>query len=98
MGRSRVWPYRIEWVVAGQRWSHTEWRVRPCQGCPGMGRPTDVNLAKEVRAVVDSFRPGGSNYRDGQAVPTILSARVVDQRTGDVAATWQDAALATPAL
>jgi hypothetical protein len=84
MRRSRVWASRVEWTVAGQYWTHTEWDSKRA------GRATDANLARFVRETVDSFKPGGVNARSGEVggVPQVLVARVVSQCSGKVLATY----------
>lgn len=91
MGRSRMWSIRIEWTVAGQCWTHTEWDSKHC------GRATNANLARFVREMVDSFKVGGANARTGAllGVPVVLAARVVSQRSGKVLATYSADRLAS---
>lgn len=92
MARDRMWTYRVEMTVAGQRWTHSEWRVRSTRLTGrGHGKPTDANLACYVADMVASHLPGGANERCGRdlGIPDVRTARIIDQRTGEVVATYQ---------
>lgn len=84
MGRSRAWASRVEWTVAGQYWTHSEWVGKL------YGRATDANLSRHVAAMVACYLPGGIMANQGRelGVPRVLAARVVSQRTGKVLATY----------
>lgn len=68
-----------------------EWRVRAVGQRRGMGRPTDANLAKEMKALNASMEPGGTNAHLAGDRHKVRRARIVDTRTGDVVATWEEA-------
>ena len=94
MGGSRLVRYRIE-VDVGHGRSDTggEWRTRSRYGAPGYGAPTNQNLAKWVKGMEQSARPGGVNAHLSKPHEPywINSARIVDQLTGRTVATYRGA-------
>lgn len=70
--------YRIEFrsdaVMTNQAWYRD------------YGRPTDANLARFVKGLVESTKPGGVNSHLGQLY--ITAAQVVRQATGEIVAVY----------
>lgn len=62
---------------------------------PGYGRPTAANLTHYVAIFNASTEPGGVNAH--LSGTRITAARIVDQRTGEVVATWYAAPIAIAA-
>ncbi len=81
MGRSRKVTYGVHYVVDRAMWTPGEWRATSKVNAPGYGRPTDENLKKHCMFVEASSLPGGCN--DHLGVTKILSAYIVDYRTGE---------------
>lgn len=79
MGTSSTPTYRVE-MSAGPKFHYTPaaWRIA------GMGVPKDDNLKRYVETFERSTYPGGGNAHLG--VTTIITAKIVNQRTGDIVA------------
>ena len=88
MGKTRTFPFRLEFrCVSGHYYTPQEWRVRSHRLYgPGFGAPTTPNIDKWVTGFEDSMKKGGANAHLG--LDQVTFAQVVDQRTGDVVATW----------
>lgn len=87
MGRSITPRYRVEFQAHHCLISHSIWQVKTNNvGIPGNGKPTDKNLARYIRELEDSTKTGGVNAHLGPML--ILSARIVDQFTDEVKASY----------
>jgi len=53
------------------------------------GKPSEINIGKFVKAHNDSLEPDGVNSHVGRRY-AIYGGSVVDQRTGETVATWED--------
>lgn len=88
MGRSTTPKYRIEFTTTRPGcWCTPQfWDVRGRNGCPGNGLPTTQNIEKWVQALEESCQPGKPNAHVGPL--QIKTARIVNQFTGEVVASW----------
>lgn len=82
MGKSVTPKYRVEYK--DQEGKHiSDWMVKE------KGKPTEENLDKWLMDLNKSFLTGGVNEHISESlgfVPAALSAKIVEQRTGDVKA------------
>jgi hypothetical protein len=97
MGQSIAVTYTVELVTrgeSGRRFLCTpaEWRVKARNRVPGYGRPTVANLENYISTFEGSTQAGGCNAHLG--AQKVVSAKIVDQRTKGVVASY---ALPTPA-
>jgi hypothetical protein len=87
MSNTRYIKYVIHYTVKdGSYWTPHEWYARKRNQRPGDGKPTEENIAKHCRHMEASTLPGGVNAHIGKT--KMLSAYIVDQRTGSVVAQW----------
>jgi hypothetical protein len=86
MGRITTPKYRVEARFADNTGTTCAWRVRDNYG-RGKGNPTAENLAKWVGALECSTLPGGCNSHLDPIV--VFSAKIIEQRTGHVMATYR---------
>lgn len=84
MSSTRTPAYRLELTTAGTYVTPMEWRTRATARVPAHGPTTDEALAMHI----DFITAPGFGLDD----VTILSARIVDQRTSQVVATYERAA------
>lgn len=84
MGRSRLIPYIVHYITNVGFITPGEYRTSPKFD----GRPSTAGLAKHVAMLNESLRPGGVNYYPSHHGQQVISAALVNQRTGDVIATW----------
>lgn len=63
------------------------WRTRRDGQIPGYGKPNEANLAHWVEMHNRSLEPGGCNEHVGRGARAV-SAKIVDQDTGSVVATY----------
>jgi hypothetical protein len=89
MGTSRTVRFTVHYSVDHGVWTPGEWRMRPRFNgqAPAHGQATPENLKKHVEHVEASTQPGGVNAHIG--VTKILSARIVDNFTGETLATYK---------
>lgn len=89
MGKSVMVRYRIEIVCSGTvTYTPMEWRTKTTRLYgSGFGKPTTKNIATWVGNFESSHLPNGVNSHLGPV--TILSAKIIDQSTGEIVATWQ---------
>lgn len=87
MGKTRSIRFIVQYTVGRGFWTPSEWRVRARGVVPGMGRPTLVNLKKQVTLAEASTQPGGVNAHLG--ITKITSAKIIDQDSGETLATYQ---------
>jgi hypothetical protein len=80
MSSSRLVPFVVEMTLAKGHATPVEWRTKV------QGKPNNENLAKDIAFFEASCRPGGVNAHLGETVVT--SARIIDQKTGAVRATY----------
>ena len=89
MGRSVTPKYAVE----VQGCTSAAWRVKEQYGIPGYGSPTAENLAKYVKAYIESLQPGGVNQHVSNAlgyVPIPTHARIVlNDGSRTVLAEWE---------
>ena len=88
MGKIVKPKYRVEMTGV----TPAAWRVKGYGQVPGYGKPTDANLEKFVHGYAKSLEIGGVNEHVSKAlghVPYPTSARIVDQDTGAVVASWK---------
>ena len=86
MGKSTTWPYRLEIkCVSRKHYTPMEWRCRMSRFAPGFGMPTAANIDKWVTVFEESMRTGPNKHL---GLDQVVTAQIVDQRTGDVVATW----------
>ena len=86
MGTSRLIPYVMIVTTDNGHWTNSEWRMRAQGRVPAHGKATTENLKKHCLFVEESTHPGGCNAHLG--VTHILTARIKDQRTGEILATY----------
>lgn len=86
MGRSRLIPYTVEVTTDKGLWTPSEWRTRRDGQIPADGKPTTENLKNWAMGYEKSTHPSGCNSHLG--VTHILTARIRDQRTGEILATY----------
>jgi len=89
MSRDRAIRYVCHVVIdqPGRAWTPSEWRTRPQGQIQADGKPTTENLRKHCEHYERSTQPGGCNSHLGAT--QILSARIVDQNTGETVASYQ---------
>lgn len=87
MSQTREILFVVSYQVDRGSWTPGEWRVRARRSVPGMGTPNAVNLKAHVAFVEASTQPGGVNAHLGAT--KILSAKIVDQWSGETVATFQ---------
>lgn len=92
MGRDRVIRYCIHYKIdaPGVTWTPGEWRERSRGQVPAHGAPTTENIRKHCEMYEASTWPGACNSHLGAT--QILSARIVDQTTGETVAAYQKGA------
>ncbi len=84
MGRTVTPKYRVEMIETGVMPTKMAWK----------GRATDEALRKYVFAYADSLKAGGVNEHVAKAlgfVPFPQEAKIVNQFTNEVVATWKAA-------
>lgn len=90
MGRSYTPKYRLE-IKDNVGWHWLNWLPRGQYGIKGHGAPSEVNLEKYVRSYAKSLEIGGVNEHVSLAlgyVPYPTAARIVNQETNEVVASW----------
>jgi hypothetical protein len=86
MGHSRLIPFVVEVTTDRGHWTPSEWRMRKRGLIPADGKATTENLKKYALGYEASTSPGGVNSHIG--LTHILTARIKDQRTGEILATY----------
>lgn len=88
MGKTRMFTYRLEIrCVSRNIYTPMEWRVKGSRlSGPGYGKATIENLDKWVTAFEESMVSGPNKHL---GIDQVVSAWVVDQRTGEVVAEWR---------
>jgi len=87
MGKTRTPAFRLEFkCISGKIYTPQEWRVRSHRLYgPGYGTPTVENIKAWARSFEESMISGTNRHL---GIDQVIFARVVDQRTGEVVATW----------
>lgn len=80
-------PYTVEVTTDKGYWTPSEWRMRRQGQIPADGKASTENLKKWALAFEASTQPDGVNAHIGAT--KILTARIKDQRTGEILATYK---------
>lgn len=91
MGHTRLIQFVVEVTTDNGVWTPSEWRKSPSlymrsAGIPAHGKATTENLKKHCLFVEASTHPSGVNSHLG--VTHILTARIRNQKTGEILATY----------
>ncbi len=85
MGKSVTPPYRLEIrVISGAHYTPLSWDVKSGVNRTGCGKPTVANIDKWVTA----FEASMLTHNKHLGIDQVTFAKVIDQRTGEVVATW----------
>ena len=92
MGKSVTPKYRVETKEyhpnsTSPHWQKMVWEVKSRTNVVGYGSPNTENLFNFIIRYSESFKPGGVNQHIG-FVPAITQAKIVNQFTGQIMASW----------
>lgn len=82
MGRIATPKYVVRYRTVGAHFTPAVWKVRTTKHSPGYGRPNVKNLRAHLRALNESFKPGGANEHLGTTV-LVWAGEILNNRTGE---------------